>query len=158
TPSGRAGTMENGTDYRGERARAELRALADEMNQRRFPSPRLRSLRRLLLFGIVTALYPGRALYRRHWQHMANLRLRTLATEDDLSGIHWLLRLGAELDGSDGIAGSTPLVWAAQFGGLGGARELLDQGADPDARDEFGQTALHRTAEEGHVGIVHLLL
>lgn len=150
--------MENGTDHRGERARAELRALAEEMNRSRLPPPRLRPFRRLVPLGIVTALYPGRFLYRRAWHQLANLGLHTLAADDDLPGIHWLLRLGAELEGSDGIAGATPLMWAAHFGALEGARELLNQGADPNARDKFGQTALHGAAEDGRDEIVRLLL
>jgi uncharacterized protein len=51
-------------------------------------------------------------------------------------------------------------VWerAAKDGDAGAVRELLHFGADVDARDRYGQTALMLAAHAGHVAVVERLL
>ncbi len=47
---------------------------------------------------------------------------------------------------------------AANQGNLSAVNEVLTQGADVNAREEFGDTALNLAAESGHVDIVERLL
>lgn len=50
------------------------------------------------------------------------------------------------------------LLRAASAGNLDGVDEALRQGADVNARGEFGDAALNLAAERGHAGIVQRLL
>jgi glutaminase len=50
------------------------------------------------------------------------------------------------------------LCWAASEGDLGGLKSLIARGADLDAADYDGRTALHLAAAEGQVEIVKYLL
>jgi ankyrin repeat protein len=54
--------------------------------------------------------------------------------------------------------GTAPLFWAAATGTLDATRRLLDHGANPNARDKRGNTALHGAADGGHLEVVLLLL
>ena len=54
--------------------------------------------------------------------------------------------------------GRTGLHNAASMGDVRRVKELLEKGADPNARDEDGRTPLHEAAGMGHVEIVKLLL
>lgn len=47
---------------------------------------------------------------------------------------------------------------AVARGDAAAVRDLLERGADPDARDRHGQTALMRAALAGHEGVVEALL
>ena len=55
-------------------------------------------------------------------------------------------------------AGDTEFFAAAKAGDIARVQILLDQGADPDARDERGATALHYAAAYGQVDLVQLLV
>ena len=46
----------------------------------------------------------------------------------------------------------------ARDGDLSGVQELLDAGADVNAKDEHGWTALHYAAFSGHREIIELLI
>jgi len=59
---------------------------------------------------------------------------------------------------SSAIARSGELRRAADRGDAEAVAELLNQGADPNARNRFGSTALHLAARHGHVSVVELLL
>ena len=54
--------------------------------------------------------------------------------------------------------GFVPIIMAASRGRLEVVRALLDGGADPNALDRRGVTALHHAAGEGNAELVHLLL
>ncbi|CAM9927618.1 unnamed protein product, partial [Chrysoparadoxa australica] len=54
--------------------------------------------------------------------------------------------------------GYTPLLLASWLGFENVVRELLVAGAEVNARDKIGQTALHKAAVWGRVGIIKLLL
>jgi ankyrin repeat protein len=51
-----------------------------------------------------------------------------------------------------------PLTWAAAYADPAIARLLLDKGADINARDRYGRTALIRAAETGCAEVVRLLI
>ena len=55
-------------------------------------------------------------------------------------------------------AGDTEFVAAAREGDIARVQILLDQGVDPDARDEKGATALHYAAAYGQVDLVQILV
>ncbi len=54
--------------------------------------------------------------------------------------------------------GWTDLHSAASAGDVESVRELLKKGADPNAKNEYGNTPLHEAASRGHVDVVELLL
>ncbi|XP_012260957.2 DNA-binding protein RFXANK-like [Athalia rosae] len=54
--------------------------------------------------------------------------------------------------------GLTGLMWAAGYGQLGSARQLLNAGADKNYRGLDGETPLHLAAAYGHHDLVKLLL
>lgn len=57
------------------------------------------------------------------------------------------MQSGAELD--EFVEGGTPLLHAIQYSRYAGVRALLEMGADPDAKDAKGRTALHRMLAKG---------
>jgi hypothetical protein len=69
------------------------------------------------------------------------------AYNDDAEAIRLLARRGAELD--EFVEGGTPLLHAIQYSRLRAVRALLAAGANPDAKDDKGRTALHRMLAKG---------
>ena len=68
-----------------------------------------------------------------------------------------LLAAGATVNVSDGVAGGTPLIWAADKNPEL-VRALLDKGAAIDAQDDHGTSALMEAARFGKADIVAALL
>ena len=54
--------------------------------------------------------------------------------------------------------GRTPLHYAALDGDAERVRQLLSDGADPDAQDDDGWTPLHFACQERHSGVAKVLL
>ncbi|XP_018326475.1 Usher syndrome type-1G protein homolog [Agrilus planipennis] len=54
--------------------------------------------------------------------------------------------------------GMTPTLYAAFFGHLEALRLLCGRGGDPDKSDNFGNTALHLAAAQGHKSVVTFLV
>lgn len=84
------------------------------------------------------------------------LHLATTAGDAPMAAL--LLELGAEVDAR--CDSCTPLLWAAHDGEDGLVRLLLAHGADPDAVDDDGMTALAWAAkvEHGHGRVLAALL
>ncbi|KAH8163714.1 hypothetical protein CIB48_g4532 [Xylaria polymorpha] len=72
----------------------------------------------------------------------------------DYDMVKLLRAYGANIVGCDG---RIPLHCAAELEPIPVIRFLLDQGADPDAMDEEGQTALQVARHTGRAGVVRLL-
>jgi uncharacterized protein len=69
-----------------------------------------------------------------------------------------VLAFAARRVGADDETASARLVAAAVRGDAAGVAALLRQGADPDAADRSGWTALHQAAETGDLALARLLL
>ena len=69
------------------------------------------------------------------------------AYNDDARAIRLLARSGAALD--EFVEGGTPLLHAIQYSRFEAAKALLRVGADPNAKDAKGRTALHRMLSKG---------
>jgi hypothetical protein len=67
---------------------------------------------------------------------------------EDREAIRLLLSHGADVD-EDSAPGETPLLGAVAWSKFGPAEELLEAGANPDARNPKGDTALHLMLRKG---------
>ena len=86
----------------------------------------------------------------------ANYSLFAASYNHDLEAIRLLIRHGAVVDESH--EGATPFLGAVGWSFFDAAEELLKHGADPDALDAKGRTALHMMLKKGsdavHVAMV----
>ena len=110
------------------------------------------------------------AKYQQRYWEFAELDLSDInQTRSDNDA---LIHLAASYGGRDEIAllvasgarvnavggeGYTPLHWAAVEGRLDVINTLLDLGADPRIKNEFGSTALDKAENAGHKEAAHLL-
>lgn len=76
------------------------------------------------------------------WKSDPNHCLFAAAHNDDADAIRLLIRADADLEQC--AEGETPLLHAVQYSRFKGAEALLAAGANPDAKDAKGRTALHR--------------
>jgi len=72
--------------------------------------------------------------------------------------VKWHLDRGADPNGPVGDPERRPLAMAAWCGHADVARVLLEAGAEVDARDRFGATALHEAADDGEVEVMAVLV
>ena len=78
--------------------------------------------------------------------------------ENRIDDVKELLRDGADVNAQDMFGGNTGLHWAARQGAAAMARLLIDNGADPNARNDADETPLHWAAAEGRKEIVVMLI
>jgi ankyrin repeat protein len=64
----------------------------------------------------------------------------------------------SEMTEGKAVAQNGELRRAANQGETERVAQLLEQGADPNARNRFGSTALHLAARHGHLPVIELLL
>lgn len=69
-----------------------------------------------------------------------------------------LLRHGALVDGREGPEDATPLLLAVQKNNIDAVRILLAAGADPNVRDNVGDSPLRWCAEKAYLEMARLLL
>ena len=69
-----------------------------------------------------------------------------------------LVKAGADLEVRDRMDQATPLIDAARFNCREAAKKLLEAGANPNARDGEGRTALHVSSFSGNDAVTTVLL
>ncbi len=91
-------------------------------------------------------------------QAALNQRLWDAATVGDVAAIERLAGEGASLDAKDKYGSRSAVLVAARAGRTASVEALVRLGADPNATDSGGGTALMRAAERGQAGVVAALL
>ena len=80
------------------------------------------------------------------------------AKRGDVAALERFAAEGASLDDPEPDSSTTPLAWAALQGHVAAAEWLLDNGAEVNALNGDGSTALHSAAFMGQAEIVRLML
>lgn len=93
--------------------------------------------------------------------HIANyeykhLPLHEAAALGKVDAVAQLIEWGTPID-SQQWTGGTPFYQACEFGELESAKMLLNMGADPDVRDQWGQSALDVAIRHNCEAIVDLI-
>ena len=96
----------------------------------------------------------------------AGAEVETVAEDDvwkaakrgDVAALERLAAEGASLDDPEPDSSTTPLAWTALHGRVAAAKWLLDNGAEVNALNADGSTALHSAAFMGQAEIVRLML
>jgi len=91
-------------------------------------------------------------------QSACSVPLLNASASGDTKTVLSLLQEGHDANESFPFVGTRPLTLAAAYGHAETARVLLDAGADVNAEDLTGWTALHAGAFKGDAPIVSLLL
>jgi len=78
--------------------------------------------------------------------------------ENRIDDVKELLKSGADVNAQDMFGGNTGLHWAARLGLKEMARLLIDNRANPNARNDDNDTPLHWAAREGQKELAVILL
>ena len=84
--------------------------------------------------------------------------LHMAARKNDTQSLEWLIQRGARLDPPDKKTGSTPLVWAVLKNANDAIQSLLAHGANANALNYRGISALEIAMSEYQIKIMELLL
>lgn len=84
--------------------------------------------------------------------------IHTAVATENTAALKQLIESGADLNVTEPMGGSTPLISACLFGKTEMARLLIDAGADLNVQNNEGSTALHTAAFFCHAEIVKMLL
>ena len=91
-------------------------------------------------------------------QYAISDELHEAARMGDLVALDRLIEAGRDLEEWSGADDAPPLFVAAAHGQAEAVRLLLDRGANIHGWSEYGNTAMHVGAENGHGPVVRLLL
>jgi len=80
------------------------------------------------------------------------------AHQGDIDAIRKLLAAGADIEKAEGKLSYRPLHAAARWGGPAAVTDLLDAGAQRDARAAWERTPLHIAATAGNLDVVRVLV
>ena len=78
--------------------------------------------------------------------------------ENRIEDVKDLLNSGADVNTKDMFGGNTGLHWSARLGLNAMARLLIENGANPNIRNDANDTPLHWAAREGQKELVVILL
>lgn len=78
--------------------------------------------------------------------------------ENRIDEVRTFILNGADVDAQDMFEGNTGLHWAARLGLVEMARLLIDNGANPNARNDENKTPLHMAASEGQKELLVILI
>ena len=78
--------------------------------------------------------------------------------ENRIDQVKTMLQGGADVDAQDMFEGNTGLHWAAHLGLEEMARLLIENGANPNARNDENKTPLHLAAREGQKELLVMLI
>lgn len=95
-----------------------------------------------IVVGAASALLVALTLGCACWHTYVCNRLAQAAREGQPEQVVYWLNRGADVNARDGF-GDTPLMMAARSACPGVARALLEHGANPRLRDDFGLSAAH---------------
>lgn len=70
----------------------------------------------------------------------------------------WMFKFGHSIESVDPETRNTVLIAAAILGDHNSIQSILDQGADMEAQDKEGRTALHQACGLGHLSCIELLI
>ena len=79
------------------------------------------------------------------------------AIEGDSAKVNALVKKGVDPN-TQGIQGTTPLIWTLVFGGKPGVMALLENGANPNQKFENGSSAMTMLARGNHPDMLLLLI
>ena len=86
-----------------------------------------------------------------------DMALLSAVKSNDPAAIHTALNNGADLEFRD-ISYYTPLIWAAREGNAAALQCLIDQHAELDAQNEYGETALIFATTTRHTDCAKILI
>lgn len=114
-----------------------------------------RSIRKVALVGLAIVLIPW---WSSGLQAEKLIFFVDAVRENRIDDVRELLKDGADVNAQDMFGGNTGLHWTARLGLKAMARLLIDNGANPNARNDDNDTPLHWAARAGRKELAVILL